>query len=58
LFPNLSLTLALKSKIAPHCTKTTKNDVKKQKNVFIAKNTEKCEIKLEYSASREHESNF
>lgn len=38
-----------------------KNDVKKQKNAFIAenaKNAKKCKIKLEYSASREHETNF
>jgi hypothetical protein len=32
--------------------------LKKQKNAFIAKNVKKCKIKLEYSTSREHETNF
>jgi len=37
--------------MTPHCTKTTKN-------AFIVKNAQKCKIKLEYSASGEHETNF
>jgi len=35
-----------------------KNDIIKQNNAFIAKNAKKCKIKLEYSASREHKTNF
>jgi len=38
-----------------------KIDVKNKKNAFIpknVKNAKKCKIKLEYSASREHETNF
>jgi len=29
-----------------------------KKNAFIAENAKKCKIKLEYSASREHETIF
>jgi len=45
--------------MTPNCIKTTKNDLKIKNNFKMlkkmTKNVQKCKIKLEYFASKEHE---